>query len=90
MFVFGLKIMRLPVYLMLILSWLEISADTLMITLMFNMFNNRGYRGLRGKRNSFVCMYTCTILNLKNVLHNEWLKLRPIVELNHFIRINIS
>lgn len=36
MFVFGLKIMRLPVYLMLILSWLEISADTLMITSMFN------------------------------------------------------
>lgn len=35
---------------------------------------------------SFVCIYTCTILNLKNVLHNEWLKLRPI----HFIRINIS
>lgn len=36
MFVFGLKKMRLPVCLMLILSWLEISADTLMITLMFN------------------------------------------------------
>lgn len=46
MFVFGLKIMCLFVYLMLILFWFEISVDILMIILMFNMFNNRGYRGL--------------------------------------------
>lgn len=69
MFVFGLKIMRLPVYLMLILSWLEISADTLMITLMFNMFNNRGYRGLRGKRKMPDNVVNLCCFSYNNSLH---------------------